>query len=158
MNVASVSWGDHLSFGEGDGRLDTPDALARRMEAWRAGLSAGALHWRALRTRIPATTLYVAARIEMDAWDLDMVLASSQKAFALPPGIAKNFDSRVSSQLPHYEGYEWKQIGTRIVEGHAAASFNGRVSVDYRPEGLVWTLQAPLDSFVNDPKQAAEAG
>ncbi|HQF71929.1 MAG TPA: aminotransferase class V-fold PLP-dependent enzyme, partial [Promineifilum sp.] len=28
------------------------------------------------------------ARIEMDAWDLDMVLASSQKAFALPPGIA----------------------------------------------------------------------
>ena len=53
MNVASVSWGDHLSFGEGDGRLDTPDALARRMEAWRAGLGAGALHWRALRTRIP---------------------------------------------------------------------------------------------------------
>lgn len=28
------------------------------------------------------------ARIEMDAWDLDMVLASSQKAFALPPGVA----------------------------------------------------------------------
>jgi predicted phosphoserine aminotransferase len=28
------------------------------------------------------------ARIEMDAWDLDMVLASSQKAFALPPGLA----------------------------------------------------------------------
>ena len=53
MNVASVSWGDHLSFGERDGRLDTPDALARRMAAWRAGLGAGALHWRALRTRIP---------------------------------------------------------------------------------------------------------
>ena len=28
------------------------------------------------------------ARIEMDAWDLDVVLASSQKAFALPPGLA----------------------------------------------------------------------
>ena len=28
------------------------------------------------------------ARIEMDTWDLDMVLASSQKAFALPPGLA----------------------------------------------------------------------
>lgn len=28
------------------------------------------------------------ARIEMDAWDLDVLLASSQKAFALPPGIA----------------------------------------------------------------------
>lgn len=33
----------------------------------------------------------------------------------LPPGIAKNFDSRVASQLPHYEGYEWKQIGTDVV-------------------------------------------
>jgi predicted phosphoserine aminotransferase len=28
------------------------------------------------------------ARIEMDAWDLDVLLSSSQKAFALPPGIA----------------------------------------------------------------------
>lgn len=28
------------------------------------------------------------ARIEFDAWDLDVVLASSQKAFALPPGLA----------------------------------------------------------------------
>jgi predicted phosphoserine aminotransferase len=28
------------------------------------------------------------ARIEFDAWDLDVVLSSSQKAFALPPGIA----------------------------------------------------------------------
>ena len=53
MNIASVSWGDHLSFGEGDGRLDTPDAVARRMDAWRTGLGAGALHWRMMRTRIP---------------------------------------------------------------------------------------------------------
>ena len=28
------------------------------------------------------------AHIEMDAWDLDVLLASSQKAFALPPGIS----------------------------------------------------------------------
>ena len=28
------------------------------------------------------------ARIEMDAWDLDVVLSSSQKAFALPPGLS----------------------------------------------------------------------
>jgi hypothetical protein len=53
MNVVSVSWGDHLTFGEGDGRLDTPDAVARRMEAWRSELGAAALHWRVLRTRIP---------------------------------------------------------------------------------------------------------
>lgn len=53
MNIASVSWGDHLSFGEGEGRLDTPAALARRMSAWRTELDAGVLHWRILRTRIP---------------------------------------------------------------------------------------------------------
>jgi hypothetical protein len=53
MNVASVSWTDHLSFGDGDGRLDTPDKLARRMCAWRTELGAGALHWRLLRARIP---------------------------------------------------------------------------------------------------------
>ncbi|WP_324733746.1 anti-virulence regulator CigR family protein [Pseudomonas paeninsulae] len=33
----------------------------------------------------------------------------------LPPGIAKNFNSRVASQLPHYEGYQWKQAGTDVV-------------------------------------------
>ena len=53
MNVASVSWGDHLSFGEGDGRLDTPEKLARRLGAWRDELGAGLVHWRLLRTRIP---------------------------------------------------------------------------------------------------------
>lgn len=53
MNIVSVSFGDHLTFGEGDGRLDTPDALARRMSAWRGDLDAAALHWRILRARIP---------------------------------------------------------------------------------------------------------
>ena len=34
---------------------------------------------------------------------------------SLPPGIAKNFDSRLISRLPYYEGYEWKQIGRDVV-------------------------------------------
>jgi hypothetical protein len=33
----------------------------------------------------------------------------------LPPGIAKNFDSRLASQLPRYDGYEWKQAGTDVI-------------------------------------------
>jgi hypothetical protein len=53
MNIVSVSWSDHLSFGEGDGRLDTPDKLQRRLRVWRDELGAGALHWRMLRRRIP---------------------------------------------------------------------------------------------------------
>jgi hypothetical protein len=53
MNIVSVSWADHLTFGEAEGRLDTPEKVARRMRAWRDELGAGALHWRVLRTRIP---------------------------------------------------------------------------------------------------------
>ncbi|HEY6359742.1 MAG TPA: hypothetical protein VIX63_01495 [Vicinamibacterales bacterium] len=52
-NVVSVSWTDHLSFGEGDGRLDTPGKVARRMRVWREELGASAFHWRAIRARIP---------------------------------------------------------------------------------------------------------
>lgn len=33
----------------------------------------------------------------------------------LPPGIAKNFNDRVASQLPRYDGYPWKQVGTDVV-------------------------------------------
>jgi hypothetical protein len=53
MSIVSVSWGDHLSFGEGDGRLDTPETLARRMRLWRDELGADAVQWRMLRARIP---------------------------------------------------------------------------------------------------------
>jgi hypothetical protein len=55
MNIVSVSWGDHLSFGEGDGRLDTPGKLARRLRVWHDELGATAVHWRMLRTRIAGT-------------------------------------------------------------------------------------------------------
>jgi hypothetical protein len=50
-NIASVSWPDHLVFGEGDGRLATIDALARRMDRWREELGAVTLHWREVLTR-----------------------------------------------------------------------------------------------------------
>lgn len=52
-HIASVCWGDHLAFGEGDGRLETPEAVARRMERWRAELGARQVHWRVFRQRIP---------------------------------------------------------------------------------------------------------
>jgi hypothetical protein len=33
----------------------------------------------------------------------------------LPPGIAKRFDGQLLGQLPHYDGYEWRQVGTDVV-------------------------------------------
>ena len=51
-NIVSVSWGDHLIFGEGDGRLADSVALRRRMEHWREDLNLAKVHWRHLRTRL----------------------------------------------------------------------------------------------------------
>lgn len=54
-NIASISWGDHLTFGEGDGRLKTWEAFARRLDNWRDELGTGILHWRYLASRVPGT-------------------------------------------------------------------------------------------------------
>ena len=60
QNIVSVSWGDHLTFGEGDGRLATPDALQTRMERWKDELNVATVHWRLTRTHIKGH--YYAAR------------------------------------------------------------------------------------------------
>ncbi|KQZ91622.1 MULTISPECIES: anti-virulence regulator CigR family protein [unclassified Pseudomonas] len=33
----------------------------------------------------------------------------------LPPGIAKKLDGRLIGRLPHYDGYEWQQVGTDLI-------------------------------------------
>ena len=75
-NIASVSWGDHLIFGEGDGRLHKIVALDRRMQKWRDELNAGIIHWRCTRDRIKGQFynakrhkhFFKAAKSEID-WD-----------------------------------------------------------------------------------------
>jgi hypothetical protein len=59
-NIASVSWPDHLVFGEDDGRLGSIDALARRMDRWQDELGATTLHWREVRTRRDHARTYAA--------------------------------------------------------------------------------------------------
>jgi Ni/Co efflux regulator RcnB len=40
-----------------------------------------------------------------------------QRGKPLPPGIAKQqLDSRLVSRLPYYEGHEWLQVGTDLVQ------------------------------------------
>lgn len=53
MNAVSVSWFDHLSFGEGDGRLDEPEKVARRIRVWGDDLQARVVYWRMARARLP---------------------------------------------------------------------------------------------------------
>ena len=33
----------------------------------------------------------------------------------LPPGIARQLDPRLANRLPHYDGYEWRQIDGDVV-------------------------------------------
>jgi hypothetical protein len=51
-NIVSVSWSDHLVFGEGDGRFETLPALRMRMHHWKIDLGAGTILWRCTRNRI----------------------------------------------------------------------------------------------------------
>uniref|UniRef100_UPI00260455B9 sensor histidine kinase n=1 Tax=uncultured Rhizobium sp. TaxID=155567 RepID=UPI00260455B9 len=40
-------------------------------------------------------------------------------------------------------------FGSTVVERHAAGAFGGKVSMDFNPEGLRWSLVAPLEAFVS---------
>ena len=77
-NIASVSWGDHLTFGEGDGRLSTPDAVKRRMERWQEDLGVSAIHWRLFRKHLKGRFQVASghrhpSQIQMVDWD-DLVI------------------------------------------------------------------------------------
>lgn len=91
-NIASVSWPDHLVFGEDDGRLGTVDALARRMDRWQAELGAGTIHWREVRTRRDHARTYAAPdnprtqELAIRAVDWD--------DFAVVPALAHERDMR----------------------------------------------------------------
>ena len=52
QNIVSVSWGDHLAFGQGDGKLANPDAVKRCMERWQKDLGASMIHWRLFRKHL----------------------------------------------------------------------------------------------------------
>lgn len=88
FNIVSVSWPDHLCFGEGDGRLDTLDAVKNRLAHWRDDLQADTIHWRLIRTHIKGRfyedgDCYHPTRIQFRKinWnDLDVVPELAHKA------------------------------------------------------------------------------
>jgi len=59
--IASVSWPDHLVFGEGDGKLDTVAGVHRRFSTWREAFGVETIHWREVRTRRDLSHYYSSA-------------------------------------------------------------------------------------------------
>ncbi|MGA7673230.1 MAG: family 10 glycosylhydrolase [Nitrolancea sp.] len=49
-NLVSVSWGDHLEWGTGDGSLARASAIERSIARWHQELNAGGLLWRESRS------------------------------------------------------------------------------------------------------------
>lgn len=50
-NLVSVSWGDHVEWGSGDGSLTSAGAIERSVERWKRELNAGGLLWREARSQ-----------------------------------------------------------------------------------------------------------
>lgn len=50
QNIANCSWGDHLTFGGGHGKLHAVESLERRMDVWQEELGADTIRWRQGRT------------------------------------------------------------------------------------------------------------
>jgi len=47
---------------------------------------------------------------------------------------------------------EKSSFGTEILDRHLSASTNGKTEIDYHPEGLVWTLVAPVSVLNRSPE------
>lgn len=84
------------------------------------------------------------ARIEFDAWDLDVVLASSQKAFALPPGIAfcaVSDRAMVKAESVPYRGYYFDFLAL----AKSMAKFQTPAT---SPISLMYALDAQLEDMM----------
>ena len=120
-NVVSVSWGDHLIFGEGDGRLASLDALQRRMERWQDELNAAAVHWRLTRTHIKGH-YYAARGRKHPLRDQDRNLAWN--FFQVVPHLAHSFGMKAYLYVSLFdEGWPLPPKRIRQVSYHNAMHF-----------------------------------
>jgi len=111
-NIASVSWGDHLIFGEGDGRLDSLSAVRRRMRKWKTDLGVAMIHWRCTQDKIKGKYFqakgyrhFYQSRIRAIQWD----------AFKEIPKLAHNMEMGVFLYVALFdEG--WPLLPKRVRE------------------------------------------
>ena len=110
----SVSWGDHLVFGEGDGKLDTPELLDSAINRWKENLDAGTILLRENRSRqddyvFVAEGYEYAAKVhknlpDFDDFEIAKSLLISAYKFAKEKGAirfqAQGFSKKVMDWLP----------------------------------------------------------
>ena len=120
-NVVSVSWGDHLNFGGGDGRLATLEALQRRMTSWRDDLNAAILHWRIIRAYIKGH-YYVAKGLKHPFRSQDSNLGWN--FFQVVPHLAHSFGIKAYLYVSLFdEGWPLLPKKVREVSYHNAMHF-----------------------------------
>ena len=141
-NIVNVSWGDHLVFGDGEGRLETVDALRRRAEVWRDELDAGVMHWRQERTRKDGRSQtapgYRTARKKRDRLEVDW------DDFAVAPAVAREMGMKVHLYVPIFdEGRPLPSAAERAVSHHNPG--HGR----YRTWQSNFTIEHPEYVTVN---------
>ncbi len=116
-NIVSVSWGDHLTFGERDGQLRTPGAVASRLAVWRDELGGGSIHWRMLRTRIPGRFQRARGRRH---W-IDRARRLGWDDFDVVPGLARQVGLRAYLYVALFdEGWPLAPPRVRAVSHHNA--------------------------------------
>lgn len=93
---------------------------------------------------------FLGTELRVDDWHIDLVLTSSQKAFALPPGIAFcTLSPRVlerAKQIPH-RGYYFD-----FIEIHASLLKNNTPSTP--PVSLMFAADAQLDAILSEGIEA----
>jgi aspartate aminotransferase-like enzyme len=95
---------------------------------------------------IDTVSSMAAAPIECGAWDLDYVLTGSQKAFALPPGLA--FCTANKRILERSQASKMRGIYFDLVEIHS--SWQKHQSPNTPGVSLLYALDAQLESMMNE--------
>lgn len=160
MNIVSVSWGDHLSFGDGDGRLDTPDKVARRMSVWRDELGARALHWRMLRSRIagrfdaapgyrhPSESAAIALQCLFVCLRSQSRPADSADQFAFNEPARADFAARYGADVARepFDVQAWRNL-----LGEYLTTFVAELRAALRRDGVLLAIGVPRGDVLGPP-------
>jgi aspartate aminotransferase-like enzyme len=95
---------------------------------------------------VDAVSSLSGARLEMDAWGLDLVLTSSQKALALPPGLALGgVNDRAMRRAEQVEHRGWYFDFIRLEKHRTKNSTPGTPAVS-----LIYALDKQLDRIFEE--------